>query len=139
MGALACQSLEKRLPAAEGGWSIEQLSYDYVIDEDVVGGQDSSMYGRIWFYENGSGELLPGNDSSRLENITWKQLSDSQVRLEFERTRFEGLGTFDFRIEENQARTQLWRAEEPGRIYNPLRRDSSDTRLLVQLEMLRLD
>lgn len=135
---LHCASPEQRLPRATGGWHIDRLRYEYVLEEDVINERDSADFGQLIFEENGGGQFVPtAGDSTQLQAIDWQQLTETRVRLSFERLRFEGFGTFDFRILENERNQQLWRAEALDRVYNPLRADSSQVRLLLQLELSR--
>lgn len=136
---VACATPERRLPQATGGWNIDQFGYDYVVDQDVTAFLDTSNFGRLIFEEGGGGQYFPANgDSAQIQGISWSQLSDTRVRFSFERMELEGFDEFEFRILQDDRNQQLWRAEEVDKVYNPLRADSSDVRLLVQMELSRL-
>mgnify|MGYP006268131655 CR=1 FL=1 len=138
---LACQpSLERVLPRQTGTWQIRQLVYEYIRANDRIDRLDSTQVGQVVFAENERAELyaLAGDSLRLVDEWTWLVPNEGEITLSFGQLSFGGEQTFTFEVLDNRRHEQLWRAEKPLTVYDPLRRDSVQARILLQMALERV-
>lgn len=136
---MACgPELERVLPRQEGTWTLSSLRYEYIRVNDRIERLDTVNFGRLTFEEEGQAKLYRFDQGSTLlDEWRWDISEAEEIDLSFSQLSFGGEKSFSFQVLENQRNTQLWRTEKSVRVYDVLRRDSVDARILLQMKLDR--
>lgn len=135
----SCQpSPEQILPRQEGEWRVSRLIYEYILVSDQIESLDTLNYALMTFSEGGSAQISRfDNDTLSLGAASWAVPESDKVSFEFDRIDFRGQREFLFQVLESKRDAQLWRAENVLTVYDPLRRDSVEARVLLQMDLDR--
>ena len=141
----ACTDIEQQIIGDENAWSFSRIVYEYTEAFDVIESIDSNDVGEIYFYENGrgwwdNGSLRVKQDTILGDSFQWVlDQEEEQVMLSFDfpLIPYGNDRNFDFRVVESSNNAQLWRYSEEGSVFQPLRRDSVDTKTIWQWQLSR--
>jgi hypothetical protein len=134
--AACAPNLDRLLPREGNRWLVSALSYEYIQASDRIDRLDTVDYGQLVFLDNGQANLYAfDNDTLLLDDLAWLVPNQEEITLRFTRESFGGEQEFTFRVLESQRKRQLWRAEKRLTVYDVLRRDSVEARVLLQLSL----